>query len=74
MNEIIVKSSNALTPKQLSVIVSYATKKYAKDFEIRNIVDENLIGGIIIYFEGEVVDASYATQIRKVKKLLDNEE
>jgi len=54
-------------------IKSYIQKKYdAKEVVLKNIVDENIKGGMIVKIGDEVVDGSIAGRLGELKKILIN--
>ena len=61
------KISEALEKK----VKNYIEKKYnAKEVVLKNIVDENIKGGMIVRVGDEVVDGSIAGRLGELKKLL----
>jgi F-type H+-transporting ATPase subunit delta len=61
------KMNEALEKK----VKNYIEKKYsAKEVVVKNIVDENIKGGIILKVGDEVVDGSIAGRLNELKKVL----
>ena len=63
------------TPERQNVdrIEKFIKEKYAaKEVMIKNIIDENIKGGIIIKVGDEVLDGSVIGQLKKLEKSLSN--
>ena len=52
-------------------VESFVKNKYsAKEVVLKNVVDENIRGGIVIRVGDEILDASVTTQLKRLKKEL----
>lgn len=59
--------------KDMEKVEKFVKEKYeAKEVIIRNIIDENIKGGIVIRVGDEVLDGSVANQLKRLKKILSN--
>lgn len=66
-----ILSMKKLDEKSIHEIGGYIKKKYSGNtVEIKNTVDEKIKGGIVIKVGDEVMDASVANQLRKLKNIL----
>ena len=67
-----VTSSVELTKEHETQVINYI-KKYsnAKEVNLEKVVDEEIIGGIIIRFDDYLLDNSISTQINNLKKELN---
>jgi len=66
-----VVSARELENSQACKTKSYIKEKYkAKKVVLKNIVDENIKGGIIIKVGDEIMDGSVAGKLRKLKESL----
>lgn len=72
MREIIIKSAMNLNEKQIKRIKDKAISIYGKKIQLKIIIDINLIGGIIIYDNGEIIDSTIIKQLNDIKLLLKN--
>lgn len=68
--EILVKSSMALTSKQIKKIETAAVVKYGADVSVRFAVEPELIGGITIYDNGRVTDNTLQRKLKDVSIIL----
>lgn len=69
--EIEVVSARKLDEKQLENIKDFVSKKYkADEFVLKNVVDENIIGGICLKIGDEMIDLSVGKQLKDLKKKL----
>jgi F-type H+-transporting ATPase subunit delta len=67
-----ITSMNELEDSQLDKIKSFIKEKYkAKEVIIKNKVDKNIQGGIIIKVGDEVLDGSVERQLITLKKVLN---
>ncbi|MEJ6348292.1 ATP synthase F1 subunit delta [Holzapfeliella sp. He02] len=51
---------------------AYAKKFGLKTFEFENEIDPSLIGGVIVEAQGQVIDGSVQTKLKRVKQSLQN--
>lgn len=66
-----VTSSRKLSSDQVHQVEKFIKEKYsAKEVVIKNIVDENIKGGIIIKVGDEVMDGSVDSQLKRLKREL----
>lgn len=66
-----VTSREELSKDALAEITEYLKKKYAGNaVEIKNIVDADIKGGIIVRVGDEVLDGSVGTQLKKLQNIL----
>ena len=66
---------DVITSKELSVedelkIKSYFTLKLKKNIKITQVIDEKLVGGLIINYEGKTIDGSLITKQESLKEYL----
>ena len=47
-------------------------KKLAKEVDLTNCIDEDIIGGVILRYNDKMIDASIKTKINKLAKQLEN--
>ncbi|MGI6701435.1 MAG: F0F1 ATP synthase subunit delta [Christensenellales bacterium] len=73
MREIIVKTSKPLTDSRIKSITDVAVSKYGKDAAVKFLVDESLIGGIIIYDNGKVINNTLINRLNTIKEMINNE-
>jgi len=72
---IVVKSSIPLTNDERKHLREVLTRKFGR-VEIREIVDSNILGGLIIHFGDEVIDESIRSRMKMLRELMirvDNE-
>lgn len=69
--EVITRSE--IGHSELKKIEEFIKQKYdVNNVEIKNMVDENIKGGIVIKVRDEVMDGSIATQLKRLKKSLSS--
>lgn len=69
--EAVVISREKLSGELVEKLNSFIKEKYkAKEVIIKNIIDEKIQGGIIIKVGDEILDASIANQLKKLKNIL----
>lgn len=68
MRNLTIKSSVALSGKQKAKLEEGLRKKYSEDISFEYVV-ENILGGIVIIDGENLVDASMATDLLKIKKV-----
>lgn len=69
-----VLSKNKLGEDFLNEIKSFVKKKYAaQEVVLKPVIDENILGGIIIKVGGEILDASFSRQLLELKNKLIND-
>lgn len=70
--EMRVTSRELLSPEMEEKLREYASRKYqAKEVRLENIIDEKIKGGIILQVGDELLDASVAGMLVKLKKELN---
>ncbi len=62
-----VKSATKLTEKQKTVLKEKLEKTSGKKVIIENVINPQLIGGIIVEFDDKIIDASIKTMLNEVK-------
>jgi F-type H+-transporting ATPase subunit delta len=68
-----VTTARKLESHQVHKVESFVKEKYnAKNVELKNIIDKNVKGGIIVKVGDEVMDGSIGKQLQNLKKLLTN--
>lgn len=65
-----VYSVDYLNNQHIASIKTILEKKYNKEILINNIVDKNLVGGLKITINGEIIDLSVKSSLSKLKELL----
>lgn len=65
-----VEVMKSLDENQRNLIISSLTKKLNKQIILKEIINTNLIGGIIIKYEGKVIDGSLITKQQSLKEYL----
>lgn len=71
--EVVVTSRENLKLEAVAEIVEFIKSKYAaKDVKLENVVDEKIMGGVIIRVGDEILDGSVALKLKKLKKILSN--
>lgn len=65
-----VEVTNPLDENDKKLIVNSLTKKLNKQIVLKEIINTNLIGGIIIKYEGKVIDGSLITKQQSLKEYL----
>lgn len=67
--QVTVTSAVQLSEKQKSVLVSGLEKKYGK-VDLKEKVDENLIGGLKVTVDSQQFDATLSTKLAQLRKTL----
>ena len=65
MTKIVVTSGTKLSEKDIKRIETYLTATY-KEYEVKYIVEDSLIGGITIFDGSKVFDASISGQLKRL--------
>jgi F-type H+-transporting ATPase subunit delta len=66
-----ITTAQKLESSQEDNVKSYVKEKYqAKEVVLKNIIDENIKGGIILKVRDEVVDGSVKGKLAELKKIL----
>jgi F-type H+-transporting ATPase subunit delta len=65
---ITISSAFALDKTQINKIVKSLSKHFNKTIDYNTIIDEELIGGIVINGDGFIIDKSYNTQLKTLSK------
>jgi len=62
-----VRSARKLNAKEIKDISLYLDKCFDKKFEIENVIDPTLIGGVKVIFDSFLLDNSVEGKLRKIK-------
>ena len=62
-----VVSAHALSQEQLSALTAVLSKKLDKEVEADCRVDPDLLGGLYILVDGQIIDRSLRTQLKRLK-------
>ena len=65
-----VTSVVALTEDEKKMLKEKLEKKYSCTAEMQYLVDESLLGGMVVRFDDKVLDASVKSQLRKMKDVM----
>lgn len=66
-------SARPLSPEAKKQIISYLQNKVGgKGLKLEETIDQNLIGGFVLRYNGLVIDGSLQNNLRKFKKQLSN--
>ncbi|PJZ68699.1 ATP synthase F1 subunit delta [Leptospira perolatii] len=65
-----VRSYPLLDEAQLSKLREILKEKYKSEFILESVEDSSLIGGFLVRFQDLAIDASMASQLKKVKETL----
>ena len=65
-----VKSAVALTSEQKSALIEKLKLKYKGEVKAEYTVDNQLIGGLIVEIDGEILDGSLSTRLKDVKEVM----
>ncbi len=69
--EVIASSAVLLSDVQLSRLISRLESKYkGKKIKIKNIIDPELIGGIKVIYDGQVIDLSVINKLDQLKSFV----
>lgn len=71
MTKITITSGTELTNKDMKNIESYLKEKYA-DFVVNYVVENSLIGGIVIFDGEKIYDASLQGQLNRLVEDIKN--
>ncbi len=72
---LLIKSAVELLPEERKKLVKVLEKKFGK-IQIREVIDPTILGGLVICFSDQVVDASISAKLKHLKELMihiDNE-
>lgn len=72
ITEAVVKTAIPLDDKKKELIISHLATQTGKKIELKQSVDPNLIGGMIVQIGDKLYDASVAGKLKKAKKELLN--
>jgi ATP synthase F1 delta subunit len=61
-----------LTPDQVGAFEEQTSRLMQKKIKLENRIDRNLIGGVRIFIEGKVIDASIKGRLNTLKELIAN--
>ena len=65
-----VYSTNKLTELEKLSIISYFIKKLNKKINLKEFIDEKLVGGLVIKYQGKIIDGSLFTKQESLKEYL----
>ena len=65
-----VRSVKPIAKDDEEHIKSYLKSICNKEFEIKNLIDESILGGVMVNFDSFLLDASVLTKLTKVKNYL----
>jgi ATP synthase F1 delta subunit len=65
-----IRSVSALKEDELKDISKKLTEMFDKKFEIENIIDLKILGGISVRFDSFLIDSSIVSKLKKAKKYL----
>lgn len=69
--QVVVASFSKLNDLQIEKLKQSLNKRFNKKIEIQNTIDESLLGGVVIYADGIVIDMSVTAQLKNmVNKLV----
>lgn len=68
--EVIVESAKPLLDKELARIKEHITARYKATIDVRNVVKPELLGGIVLLVDGNMLDLSVAGELKNVRKAL----
>ena len=67
--KVVVKSVRALTQEELESIRASLKHKYVKEtLEIENIIDEDILGGLQVIIDDEVIDYTLKASLKRLKE------
>lgn len=61
-------SAVPLEEKQISALAEEAGRMFSKNVELENVVDPSIIGGVRVYIEGRMIDASIRKKLDDLKE------
>ncbi|MBT4349940.1 ATP synthase F1 subunit delta [bacterium] len=67
-----VTAKDGLSTDVLDKLTATMKKRLAKEIDLTNRVDEDIIGGVILRYDDKMIDASIKTKINKLAKQLEN--
>jgi F-type H+-transporting ATPase subunit delta len=67
IEEVRVFSAVKLTGAQLQKIKGMLEKELEKSVEVENLIDESLIGGVVLKYGNNLLDASFESCLRNLK-------
>jgi F-type H+-transporting ATPase subunit delta len=65
-----VPSVKPLAKEDEGYIKNYLKSSYGKEFQIKNLIDESILGGVVISFDSFLLDASVLTKLAKARDYL----
>ena len=72
VSEVLLSSAAALSEEDVEEIKQALSKKLGKKIELKNSVDETLIGGALIKIGDHMIDGSVRSQLKKMTRFLTN--
>ncbi|MBE6054182.1 MAG: F0F1 ATP synthase subunit delta [Clostridium sartagoforme] len=70
----IVKTTIPLTEEELSNLISTLEKKYNKHIILEQIIDKEILGGIFVRINNDVIDGTVKSKLDELKELMTNYE
>lgn len=69
VSDVDVTTAVDLTSAQLSKLETMVKQKFdLNDVTIKNTIDKNILGGVVINARGKIIDASIKSQLNKIAK------
>jgi F-type H+-transporting ATPase subunit delta len=65
-----VKTARPLEKDEAAEIMAYLQKTFSKTFEIKNVLDESLLGGVVVSFDSFLLDASTINKLNRAQNYL----
>jgi F-type H+-transporting ATPase subunit delta len=70
IKQVNVRSAHPLTKENEKAILTELNKLAKTKFELKSVVDERLIGGVVIQMDDQVLDTSLKNQLEQLKESL----
>ena len=71
LSNLIIESVIKLSDEQISAIKNKMEKKYNKSFTCSNVLNENLIGGVRLLFDDNIIDGSVRSKLAQIEEALN---
>lgn len=72
ISTLIIESVIKLSEEQINLIKEKMEKKLNKTFSIENVINEDLIGGVRLLYNDNVIDGSIKTKLENISEVLSN--
>lgn len=72
IQQVEIRSAHALSKENEKEVLKELNKLVKGDLEVKKRVDEDLIGGVVIRMEDQIIDASVKHQLEQLKENLSN--